>query len=227
MEDFKRFAIYYAPPPGALAEKAAHWLGWDPVLGQSCPQPDLFGLDLPSLTAEPRKYGFHGTIRAPFRPAEGLGLPEIEAELAALAARLSPVSCAGLRLEKLDGCLAFTPDGDGAAIMQLAAAVVEGTDGLRAPLTAAELARRRPEALSERQRALLLRWGYPAVMEEFRFHLTLTGRLPPEGLAPVADAAGQYFATALPRPFVIADLCLFGEDAQGRFHLLHRQALTG
>lgn len=227
MEDFKRFAIYYAPPPGAFAKKAAHWLGWDPVLGQSCPQPDLDGVDLAALTAEPRKYGFHGTIRAPFRPAEGLDLAEIETEIAALAARLSPVSCAGLRLENLDGFLAFTPESDGAALMQLAAAVVEGTDGLRAPLTAVELARRRPETLSDRQRALLLRWGYPGVMEEFRFHLTLTGRLPPESVATVTHAAEQYFAAVLPRPFVIEDLCLFGEDAEGRFHLLHRHPLTG
>lgn len=227
MEDFKRFAIYYAPPPGPFAKKAAYWLGWDPVLGQSCPQPDLFGIDLPTLTAEPRKYGFHGTIRAPFRPAEGLGLAEIEAEINSLAARLSPVSCAGLQLENLDGFLAFTPEGDSAALMQLAAAVVEGTDRLRAPLTAAEIARRKPEALSDRQRALLLRWGYPGVMEEFRFHLTLTGRLPPESVATVTDAAEHYFSAALPRPFVIEDLCLFGEDAAGRFHLLHRHALTG
>ena len=89
----------------------------------------------------------------------------------------------------------------------------------------AEIARRRPDWLSTRQRDLLDRWGYPHVMEEFRFHLTLTDRLDePE---PVRAALADYFAPVLPRPFVIEDLCLFGEDQSGRFHLLHRYALSG
>ncbi|MBE2276306.1 MAG: DUF1045 domain-containing protein [Rhodobacteraceae bacterium] len=81
--------------------------------------------------------------------------------------------------------------------------------------------------MSARQRALLDRWGYPFVMEEFRFHLTLTDRLPDAIAGPVAGVLQAHFADVLPRPFVIEDLCLFGEDAEGRFHLLHRYALTG
>ena len=76
-----------------------------------------------------------------------------------------------------------------------------------------------------RQRALLDRWGYPFVMEEFRFHLTLTDRLADPD--PVAAALETHFAPVLPRPFVIDDLCLFGEDPSGHFHLLHRYALSG
>ena len=50
-------------------------------------------------------------------------------------------------------------------------------DPFRAPLTPSERARRRPEDLDPRRRALLDRWGYPHVFEAFRFHMTLTGRL--------------------------------------------------
>ena len=96
---------------------------------------------------------------------------------------------------------------------------------MRAALTEDEIARRRPDQLSPRQRELLDLWGYPQVMEEFRFHLTLTDRLPDP--APVLQVLGPYFAPVLPTPFVIQDLCLFGEDSGGRFHLLHRHALTG
>ena len=226
MDQMKRFAVSYAPRPGALATRANEWLGWDPATGMALPQPQVPGIaDPAAITADPRRYGFHGTIRAPFRLAKGLSPDTAAATVAALAARLAPVTCAGLILENLHGFLALTPEGCEAALLELGAAVVDGTNTLRAPLSEAEIARRRPETLSPRQRELLHRWGYPYVMEEFRFHLTLTDRL--AAPAPAMAALSAHFADALPRPFVIEDLCLFGEDAAGRVPLLHRHAPTG
>jgi hypothetical protein len=226
MDQMKRLAVYYAPRPGAFADRAAAWLGWDAAKGEMVPQPDLPEIPFPAiLTAEARRYGFHGTLRAPFRVAEGLDDRQVAARVATLAARLPPVVSEGLVIENLQGFLALTPMGCEAALLELAAAVVEGTNDLRAALTEAEVARRRPESLTPRQRDLLQTWGYPYVMEEFRFHLTLTDRLPEPG--PTMDTLSAHFAPVLPRPFVIEDLCLFGEDATGRFHLLHRYALTG
>lgn len=216
----KRYAVYYAPRAGGFADRAGGWLAGGV---------DLPGLPRPAaeITGEPRRYGFHGTIRAPFRPAEGVDGVAINAVVAALAAKLSPVVCEGLAVENLHGFLALTPLGCEAALLEMGAAVVEGTNGLRAPLSEAEIARRRPDRLSARQRVLLDHWGYPHVMEEFRFHLTLTDRLPDAEAAAVATVVGAWIAPVLPRPFVIEDLCLFGEDAGGAFHLLHRHALTG
>ncbi len=226
MDQMTRYAVYYAPRPGEFADHAAAWLGWDAALGAALPQPALPGIPFPAiLTAEARRYGFHGTLRAPFRLADGVSQARAGDEVAALAARLKPVRCEGLAIENLQGFLALTPLGCEAALLELAAAVVEGTNDLRAPLTGAEIARRRPESLTARQRDLMQRWGYPHVMEEFRFHLTLTDRLPDP--APALAALAAHFAPVLPRPFLIEDLCLFGEDAVGRFHLLHRYALTG
>jgi len=228
MDQMKRLAVYYAPRPGAFASRAAEWLGRDAVDGHALPQPRLPGIPDPAaITRDPRRYGFHGTIRAPFRLADGVTASDAARAVAELAARLAPVSCSGLALENLRGFLALTPQGCEAALLALGAAVVKGTNPLRAPLTEAEIARRRPDRLSRRQRELLDLWGYPFVMEEFRFHLTLTDRLPADASAPVAAALQSHFAPVLPRPFVIEDLCLFGEDAEGRFHLLHRYALTG
>ncbi len=226
MEQMQRYAVYYAPREGAFAFRANDWLGRE--FGNPCdlPQPVLPGIGDPrGITAEPRRYGFHGTIRAPFRPAEGVDETHIRDTVAGLAARLAPVSCAGLRIEVLHGFVALTPLGCEVALLELGAAVVTGTDPLRAPLTEAEIARRRPDRLTPRQRELLDRWGYPHVMEEFRFHLTLTDRL--ERPEPIRAALDAHFAPVLPRPFVIGDLCLFGEDASGRFHLMHRYALSG
>jgi putative phosphonate metabolism protein len=226
MSDMKRYAVYYAPRPGTFADRAADWLGRDPETGNMRPQPDL-GLPAAEITGEPRRYGFHGTIKPPFRLAPGVMRDDLDAAMRSLASCLSPVALPGLRIANLDGFLALVPDGDGPDLQQLGAAVVRELDPLRAPATQAEIARRRPERLTPRQRSLLDQWGYPFVMEEFRFHLTLTDRLP----ASMADHAQavlkEHFAPVLPRPFTIDDLCLFGEPEDGAFRLLHRYALTG
>lgn len=212
----QRYAVYYAPRPGTFADHSAAWLD---------------GLALPAIAAHlreaPRRYGFHGTLRAPFRPAEGVTAEAITSEVAALAARLRPVECDGLKIENIESFLALTPLGDTTALSDLAGEVVRGTNALRAPLTAADIARRRPEALTAQQRALLDLWGYPFVMAAFQFHLTLTDRLPPADIAVTEAALQGYFADVLPRPFRVEDLCLFGEDTAGAFHLLHRYALSG
>lgn len=229
MDHMKRYAVYFSPRPGAFANRAAAWLGWDAALGQSVPQPELPGLPAPvaMVTSDPRKYGFHGTIRAPFRLGEGVEAERLFGAVASLANRLPPARCDGLHLQNLHGFLALTPMGDPAALMTLAATVTERTDDLRAPMTEAEIARRRPEQLSPRQRQLLDLWGYPYVMEEFQFHLTLTNHLPDDQAETVAGVLRDHFAPVLPNPFVIEDLCVFGEDMAGRFHLLHRYALSG
>jgi putative phosphonate metabolism protein len=225
MDQMKRYAVYFSPRAGAFATRASTWLGRDPATGATLTQPELPGIDAGAITQEPRRYGFHGTIRAPFRLAEGMAPADLQQAVSALAARLAPVTCTGLRLENLHGFLALTPEGCEAALLDLAATVVEATNHLRAPMTEAETARRRPESLSPRQRDLLGLWGYPHVMEEFRFHLTLTDRLADP--APAMAALQTHFAPVLPSPFMIEDLCVFGEDVGGDFHLIHRYALTG
>ena len=224
MDPFTRYAVDCAPPAGDVADRAAEWLGWDAARGLAVAQPDL-GLPAAEITRDPRKYGFHGTIRAPFRLGEGVDFAVLDQALTALAARLAPVRLDGLRLESLGGFLALVPEGDESPLLELAAEVVSALDPLRAPLTATEIAKRRPERLSFRQRQLLEIWGYPYVMEEFRFHLTLTDRLADPD--PVAAVLRDHFAPVLPRPFPIGDLCLFGEGQDGQFRILHRYTLSG
>lgn len=219
MEQMKRFAVYYAPPAGPFADAAAAWLGWDPVKGAEVPQPE----GLADLTADPRKYGFHGTIKPPFRLADGVVYADLQAATARLAGALTPVDLPGLQFLDMEGFLALVPVGDTTALQGLAARVVADLDPLRAPLTEAEIARRRPERMTPRQRALLDQYGYPHVMEEFRFHLTLSGRLTGAQHAALLPRAQAHFT--LPRPFRVAELCLFGEALDGRFHLLHRYSI--
>jgi Protein of unknown function (DUF1045) len=226
MTDFQRYAVYYAPRPGVLADLAGRWLGRNVETGIALTRPEL-PFPLAGLTVEPRRYGFHGTLRAPFRPSDGLNGKDIAAAVQALASQRSPVHCAGLCLENIQSFIALTPRGCEAALLQLGATVVEATDALRSPLSAEEIMRRRPDMLTSRQRVLMELWGYPYVMEEFRFHLTLTDRLADEHIGPVIAAAKAHFAPVLATPFVIEDLCVFGEEAGGVFRLIHRYPLSG
>lgn len=229
MEKFKRYAVYWAPAPGPLADFTAGWLGWDPAAGRAVAHPDLPGLPLPvaELTETPRKYGFHGTLKAPFRLAEGMTVEELDAAAARLAARTAPVLLDGMRTARIGTFLALVPEGDATALNALAATLVAELDEFRAPLTAADLARRKADSLPPRQRELLERWGYPHVMEDFRFHLTLTGAFDADLLDALRERIDPLLVPLLPRPFAIDAVCLFGEAADGRFHLLHRYTLSG
>ncbi len=229
MRDFNRYAIYYAPQDGALAEFAARWLGWDPAAGKRLERPVFAGLPRPvgELTATPRKYGFHATIKPPFRLAANSSRARLEADMAGLADRLAPARSKALHLARLGRFLALVPEGDARTITALAAETVAVLDHHRALPTESELVRRRAAGLSSRQEALLKQWGYPYVMDEFRFHMTLTGRLHPGEADAVEAVLAPLLAPLLPAPFVIGDLCLFGEDETGMFHQLERFTLSG
>lgn len=226
MEQMKRFALYYAPEPGDFADAAASWLGWDLAQGRAVPQP---AVDLPrplaGITAAPRKYGFHATLKPPFRLAEGCTAAGLHGAVTQLAASLAPLEMPGLQMVALDGFLALVPTGDPAALQAFAAKIVRRVEPFRAALTPAEIARRRPERLTPRQRDLLDSYGYPYVLEQFQLHLTLTGQLR-DDQSQIVEAAAAHFAGLIPHPFVINQICLCGEDAEGRFHLLHRYALN-
>ena len=224
MERYRRYAIYYTPPAGDFADFGASWLGWDPVAGRAVEQPAVPGLDLPALTAGPRGYGFHATLKAPFRLAAGVTPAGLREAVAALAASMAPVRLPGLRLSRIGSFLALTPEKNSVLLDNLAANLVTRLDPLRAPLTGAETARRQPGLLTARQRALLDRWGYPWVLEEFRFHMTLAGPLT-EPETEVMERALRARLTAVPRPFTIDAISLMGEGDDGRFRLVARCGL--
>lgn len=230
MTEYSRYAVYFAPPPGPLADFLAAWLGWDAARGQTVAHPQIPGLPAPvaDLTATPRKYGAHGTLKPPFRLAEGKTAQALAADIGVLADRLAPLRLDGLELSRIGSFLALTPQGATGPLAALAAEVVKGLDAYRAPAPEAELTRRRARGLSPGQEDNLLRWGYPYVLDEFRFHITLTGPIGAAQAAAVQTALQPVLAPLLPQPFEVGALCLFGEEGEGgRFHLLHRYPLTG
>lgn len=207
-----RYAIYYAPPPGhPLKQLADAWLGRDPDRDERVSLPVVDGIAperLQEITALPRHYGFHATLKAPFALAEGYEAIGLLGDAEAFAASRRPFRIK-LKVGELANFIALVPAEPCKEMDALAAACVEEFDRFRAPLSPEERGRRRPDDLTETQRAHLERWGYPYVFDEFRFHMTLTGPLDEPERGHVKAILEHAFNPVLRDPLPVTQLALF------------------
>jgi putative phosphonate metabolism protein len=219
-----RFAIYAVPGTGPadaagalLRAKAEQWLGrgaWGDPRAAGVPA-GWTREAVDAITASARRYGFHATLKAPFHLAEGCTPGQLDAALARFAAARSRVVVPHLRLARLGSFFALVSGTDAAELHALADEVVTGFDDFRAPATEAELARRDPASLTPRQRELLKAWGYPYVLDEFRFHLTLTDRIPAGQQPEVERVLSEWFTASIGSTVPIDALALFTEPEPG------------
>lgn len=214
-----RYAIYFTPAHSdPLARAAARWLGRDAFTGASVEQQAVDPMSAAEIafhTAAARRYGFHATLKAPFTLADGADENALIGALDRFASRAQPVTLPRIAARQLDGFFALVPQDGSEALRALAGDVVRQFEPFRAPLGEAELARRNPDSLSPMQLKYLHQWGYPYVFDEFRFHMTLTGRVGAHEAAKVAGAIGAFFGPLLDEPLEIASLALFVEPEPG------------
>ena len=218
-----RYAVYFAPrPDSALWQHGSHWLGRCAGLQRAMPQPTIDGVapqDFQRLTAAPRRYGWHATLKAPFALAPGVDEAALRQAVRTLARSLQAFEMPPLQVARIDDFLALVPTASHpghARLHEVAGACVTQLQPLAAALSASELARRRAAGLTPRQDELLQRWGYPFVLESFRFQLSLTGGLAqadPATVALVHAAAQAFFAD--PQAVAFDSLALFAEPVAG------------
>ena len=211
-----RHAIYVTPARDhPLTRAAADWLGRDAFTPGSIQQP------VNDTTAEPARYGFHGTLVAPFRLATGYSNSDLAASLDGYCAT-QQAFVLPLRIGRLGPFFALVPAADATAIRALADAAVAHFSPLRAPLSDEDYLRRKPERLTEAQRDYLLRWGYPYVFSEFRFHMTLTGPVDEHAAAGMEALLNDVFSSLLTEPLTVESLSIFTETTSGQpFHITH------
>ena len=221
MTEFHRCAIYAAPAMDSEAwEAGSRWLGRCAGTGQTWAPlawPGLSAAEVDAGTREPRRYGWHATLKAPFRLVPGAGLAQLRQALGALAARQRAFDMPRMVVRPLGRFLAWVPEQRCEPIHALADRCVSELQPLAAPLSETEIDRRRAKGgLSPAQEALMLRWGYPFVFEHLRFHFSLTGDLSacdgPRREAWLA-AARDHLDGVLPGR--IDRLCLFAEATPG------------
>lgn len=223
-----RYAVYFAPPPDhPLWLAGCAWLGRDARCVPATP---------PSRAevAQPWRYGWHATLKAPMRLATGVDEAEWLAAVRSLATACPPFDMPALEIARLAGFLALRPTvspGPGHPLRRLADDCVRELDAWRAPLTQDERTRQCGPGLTERQRDHVEHYGYPHVLEAWRFHMTLTNDLStlaePEVAALRADAEA-HLADALRAPLCCDALAVFVEPQPGApFEWRHRFALGG
>ncbi len=220
----QRVALYWTSEiSDPLTQAGNAWLGRDAELATEVPQPPIAGL--PEVTAAPRLYGFHATLRPPMRLATGW--EEFIQAAYAVAEAVPPFDLPRLQVAGMDGFLALRETARSPLLQGLADACVRGTDRHRLRPDAAELARRRTARLSARQDEMLLRWGYPYVLQEWRFHVTLSRRLTDAEMARLMPAAELHLAAALAVKRRVTEIAVFTQLGDQAFRIAKRIALRG
>ncbi len=212
-EKHQRYAIYFAPEKGsALANFAYEWLGLDAETGviEEAPTP---------YVDSPRRYGFHATLKAPMRLANGRKYSDFRNAVANLTGTLKPISLGQLKLKQIGNFLALCVDENyHSAVSDLAWQCVTELDEFRATLNEAE--RNKRKNLSPDQEENLETWGYPYVGNAFRFHMTLTSSLENQDL----EKAKSLLTGKIPTEDVTLNtICIFGDpDGIRPFELVER-----
>jgi putative phosphonate metabolism protein len=231
MADSPRYAIYYAPAPGSGLDRfGAALLGYDAFTAADLPFPE--GVleatpDWREVTGDPRKYGFHATLKAPMSLAPGRTEAELVSACEAFAATPRAIPVIKPAVDSISGFIAVIPVEPSAELIRLAADCVTEFDAFRAALTEADRARRNPSQLTPRQREHLDSWGYPYVMDDFRFHMTLTGRVSAERRDTLVSMLRDRFAALGLRSLEIDRIALFRQDdANSRFRIVRQYTIT-
>ena len=219
--NFSRYAIYYIPDL-PLFQIGSDWLGWNSITGQET----TLSADHRRITDRQRKYGFHATVKPPFSLASNSTQGDLQDAFQTFCASVSPATGSTLKISRLGRFLAMTQDVQSNEVTELAASTVSHFDKFRAPLSDQDIAKRRQRRLTPEQDALMLRWGYPYVMQEFKFHMTLTGLLQSDEIDAIEHDANTRFREFLGQPLKIASIALLGEDSDsGRFHVVDKLSL--
>jgi putative phosphonate metabolism protein len=231
-----RFAIYYAPARASgWWDAGSTWLARDAESGAPLDPHDAPALSQPlaQLTASPRRYGWHGTLVAPFHLAGNVTIADLLDVAERWAQRQMPFALDVEAATLGDFCALRPATSSGDEQMRaLAANALRAFTPLRVTPSSADIAKRMQAPLTERQRELLVEWGYPYVLDEFRFHMTLSNSLDQaddraaivewwhneaQRLGPVAiDGAAIFVESAPGEPFMLWQRLAFTAEEQQR-----------
>ena len=232
VEDKPRYAVYFIPAADSeLYRFGSAVLQYDCYTGDAVRPLREFD-DQPeewrTATDEPRRYGFHATLKAPFYLAPSSSEARLVSAFQSFAAIGRLVATIQPVVTMLSGFAAIVPDHASPAVNALAADCTTIFDAFRAPMSPQERARRLASGLNPGQIENLDRWGYPYLFADFRFHMTLTGKIAVERREATVSALRDVFQRTCGGPIAIDRLALTKQaTSASAFRVLSTAQLQG
>ncbi len=237
MKKYSRFAIYYAPPKGSVLEEfGKYWFGWDPLVAkfinnkQRINYLNRFGIkNLKSIDNNilmAKKYGFHGTLIPPFKLNNNYNRKKLFKKIEVVAKKYKKFNFYKFKLKKIDNFYAFVQSKKNNNINKLSNRLVRELFKFRSPLTKKEIDRRNPSKLSKLQLSILYKWGYPYLMSQFNFHMTLASEVSGNKLYFELKKIEKNKEIILNETNDFDKIYIFGENQKGMFENLENFSLS-
>ncbi len=237
MKKYSRYAIYYAPPKESnLEEFGRYWFGWDPLNAKLINNKqrinylngfgikNLKNIDKNVLIA--KKYGFHGTLIPPFRLNKNYSTNLLFKKTEDIAKKFKKFKFYKFKLKKINNFYAFVQNKKNNNINKLSNRLVRELFKFRSPLTKKEIDRRNPSKLSKLQLNILYKWGYPYLMSEFSFHMTLASEVTGNKLYFELKKIEKNKEIILNEINNFDKIYIFGENQKGMFENLENFSLS-
>ncbi len=225
-KNYKRYAIYYVPSENSELDLFGKcWLGWDPYKGEETTKSDLSKLPsfkkFSSLVLTPKQYGFHGTIKAPFKLKNEYTYNDLENKVREISKQIHSFYFDQLIIEKLGNFIGLIPTNN-LKVNAVSNKFVEELDYLRDELSESEIKKRKPHKLTSNQKQMLFKWGYPYVFDEFKFHLTLTSKLNVVEIDDVFRSLQNILKQVNLNKISFNNICIFGQKSDEKFYFVQR-----
>lgn len=237
MKKYSRYAIYYAPPKESnLEEFGRYWFGWDPLNAKLINNKqrinylngfgikNLKNIDKNVLIA--KKYGFHGTLIPPFKLNKNYSTNLLFKKTEDIAKKFKKFKFYKFKLKKINNFYAFVQNKKNNNINKLSNRLVRELFKFRSPLTKKEIDRRNPSKLSKLQLNILHKWGYPYLMSEFNFHMTLASEVTGNKLYFELKKIEKNKEIILNEINNFDKIYIFGENQKGMFENLENFSLS-
>jgi len=225
-QNYERYAIYYAPLENSELDIFGKcWLGWDPYKGSQTNKSDFSKLPdfekFSKFVVAPKQYGFHGTIKAPFRLKDGFTYNDLENQVGEISKQIHSFYLDQLIIKKLGNFIGLIPTNN-LKVNAVSNKFVKELDYLRDELSESEIKKRKPHKLTSNQKQLLFKWGYPYVFNEFKFHLTLTSKLNNVEIDDVFKSLQNILKQVNLNKISFNNICIFGQKSDEKFYFIKK-----
>ncbi len=224
---YSRYAVFYLPPSDSpLADFGAQWFGYDIRTGKFREPIQTTTFDLKELTKISHRYGLHATLKAPFRLKKKYDLSNLFKRVEKQASKSEPFTYPSMKITQLAGFPALMPKHNRAKMVHLEERLVHKLNKFGKKPDQSTSDRRRKVKLNALEQEYFRLYGYPYVLDHFRFHLTLCDKAERSTRSVISSFLEENYSEVLTSSLEVREIAVVGErKSDGYFEELERFAL--